>query len=133
MSLTRPQRVLMVALSASAGIHAGLVPAHAADATVGALFGVSAVALLGLAVAVDRAGGRVPAMVAALLLGSLLAAYAASRVIAVAPLTHAEPVDALGLVTKLIEAAGLVLALSLVRTPAGGDRRLPAQQEGAGP
>lgn len=129
----RPQRVLVVALSASAGIHAGLVPAHAADATVGTLFGLSALALLGVAVAVDRVRGSVPAMVAALLLGSLLAAYAASRVLVVPPLTHAEPVDALGLVTKLTGAAGLVLALRLVRTPAGGDRRLPALRQGAGP
>jgi hypothetical protein len=48
-------------------------------------------------------------------------------------LTHAEPVDPLGALTKLIEAAGLVLALRLVQTPAGGERRLPALGEGAGP
>jgi hypothetical protein len=64
---------------------------------------------------------------AALLLGSLLAVYAATRLVALPPLTHAEPVDALGALTKLIEATGLVLTLRLLHRPprAAPRRRAP--------
>ena len=68
-----------------------------------------------------------------LLLSSLLAAYAATRVVALPPLPHAEPVDAIGVVTKLVEATGLVLALRLFHTSAGHATALPAQREGARP
>jgi hypothetical protein len=52
---------------------------------------------------------------------------------ALAPITHAEPVDPLGAATKLVEAAGLVLALRLSHTPVGSARALPKRREGAGP
>ena len=48
------------------------------------------------------------------------------------PLTHVEPVDAVGVITKLLEAAGLMLALSLLRVPSGSDETLRAVREGAG-
>jgi hypothetical protein len=128
------ERLLLLALASSGGVHAGLVPSHMAEGTLlGVLFALSAVVLLGVALLLERAPGRAAAIAAALLLGSLLAAYAGARVIALPPLTHAESLDALGAATKLTEAAGLVLALRLAQTPAGGERRLPALREGAGP
>ena len=67
-------------------------------------------------------------VVAALLLGGLLALYAASRMVVVWPLAHAEPIDAVGAITKLLEAAGLMLALSLLRVPATATRRCSRYQ-----
>jgi hypothetical protein len=61
------------------------------------------------------------------------AADAATRLVVLPPLTHPEPVDAVGAITKLVEAAGLVLALRLLHTPAGRAKALPALREGAGP
>jgi hypothetical protein len=69
--------------------------------------------LAGLALSIDRLPGRAPAAVAVLLLDSLVVAYAATRLVALPPLEHTEPVDVLGPTTKLAEAAGLVLALRL--------------------
>jgi hypothetical protein len=63
----------------------------------------------------------------------LALAYAATRPVVLPPLTHAEPVDAVGAITKLVEAAGLVLALRLLHTPAGRAKALPALRQGAGP
>jgi hypothetical protein len=47
-------------------------------------------------------------------------------------LTHPEPVDLLGVTTKLIESGGLVLALRLLGTHAGGAASLPVLHQGAG-
>jgi hypothetical protein len=44
-----------------------------------------------------------------------------------------DPVDAVGAITKLVEGAGLLLALRLLHTPAGRVKALPALREGAGP
>ena len=60
-----------------------------------------------------------------MLLGSLVAAYAATRLVTLPPLTHAEPVDALGAATKLVEAAGLMLALRLLHTQRATRARCP--------
>lgn len=125
---------LVLALAASAGIHAALVPAHAAGTpVVAALFAVSALALGGLAALVDRSDRRWPVPAAAQLLGSLLVIYAASRLVVVWPLPHVEPVDAIGAITKLLEAVGLGLALSLLHASQGSRRTLPFQREGARP
>ena len=134
MSPARTRQLLVLALAASAGVHLALVPTHAAESPpVGAMFALSALMLAALALLVDRRAGPVTPMAAALLLGSLLALYAGSRVVAVWPLEHSEPVDPVGALTKLFEAAGLVLALRLMQTPTGSVRRLPDQREGAGP
>ena len=126
------QRALVPALAASAGAHAALVPSHAAESPlVGTLFAASALVLAGVCVLVDRSGRRA-VEAAALLLGGLLALYAASRMTAVWPLAHVESVDAVGAITKLLEAAGLMLALSLLRVPSGSDETLRAAREGAG-
>jgi hypothetical protein len=116
----RARALLVSALAASAGAHAALVPAHAAEgAAVAALFALAVAAAGTTAVAVDRRCERAPLALAAMLLAALLAIYAVSRTAAVWPLAHAEPVDALGAMTKLCEAAGLLLALRLLQTSAG--------------
>jgi hypothetical protein len=119
---------------ASAGIHAALTPVHAAEGPIVAgAFAGSSVALAAAAVLVDRSQRRGALIATALLFAALLGAYAASRIVVVWPLSHAEPVDALGALTKLLEAAGLVVALRLLRSPAGSAWSLPAPQQGASP
>jgi hypothetical protein len=131
MSSSSAEKALVLTLASSAGIHGGLVPAHAAEAPVlGVMFAVSALLLAAIALRVDRAPGAAALVAAALLLAALLAAYVATRVVALAPLTHPEPIDLLGVTTKLIEAGGLVLALRLLGTRAGS-AALPALHEGA--
>jgi len=123
--------LLALALASSAGVHAALVPGHAsATPLLGALFALSAVLLAALTVGVTRAPGAVALGAAALVLAVLLVAYVAARFVALPPLTHSEPVDVVGVATKLIEAGGLVLALCLLGTRAGG-AALPALYEGA--
>ena len=125
--------MLVLALAASAGAHAALVPSHAAERPlVGILFAASALVLAGVSALVDRSERRAVVVTAGLLLGGLLALYAASRMVVVWPLAHVEPVDAVGVITKLLEAAGLMLALSLLRIPSGSDETLCAVREGAG-
>ena len=122
----------MLALAASAGAHAALVPSHAAETPlVGVLFAASALVLAGVSVLVDRSERRAVVVAAGLLLGGLLALYAASRMAVVWPLAHVEPVDPVGVSTKLLEAAGLLLALSLLRVPSGSEETLRAVRDGA--
>jgi hypothetical protein len=131
MSSSSAEKALVLTLASSAGIHGGLVPAHAAEAPVlGVMFAGSALLLAAIALRVDRGPGAAALLAAALLLAALLAAYVATRFVALAPLTHPEPIDLLGVTTKLIEAGGLVLALRLLGTRAGG-AALPALHEGA--
>ena len=128
-----PQRGLVLALAASAGAHAALVPSHAAEAPlVGMLFAASALVLAGAGVLVDRSERRAFVAAAGLLLGGLLALYVATRMVVVWPLAHVEPIDAVGVITKLLEAAGLMVASSLLRDPSGSDETLRALREGAG-
>jgi hypothetical protein len=94
------------------------------------LFAASAVLLLVLAIAIEcGAGTFVLASAAAVLLG-LIAAYVASRVGVVWPLDHREPVDGLGITTKLFEAAGLVLALRLLQTQRAAAKVPPRETQG---
>jgi hypothetical protein len=130
-SASSAEKALVLALASSAGVHGGLVATHAAEAPVlGVMFALSALVLAAIALRVDRGAGAAALVAAALLLAALLAAYVATRFVALAPLTHPEPVDPLGVATKLIEAGGLVLALRLLGTRAGG-AALPALHEGA--
>jgi hypothetical protein len=89
--------------------------------------------LTALAVLVDRNERAVVLVLSALLLGALLALYVASRLVVVWPLVHAEPVDAIGVLAKLFETAGLVLALGLLQAARGSGRTLPALREGVVP
>jgi hypothetical protein len=126
--------VLVLVLAGSAGAHAALAPSHAASAPVaGLLFAASALALAALAVLADRSQRLAVLAASALLLGALLALYVASRLVVVWPLDHAEPVDAIGVIAKLLETAGLVLALGLLQTARGSDQTLSAVREGVAP
>lgn len=101
--------LVIAACGGSAGIHAGLAPHHWEESPAfGVLFVLAAVSLA--AVATLLAGwpeALLPLFLAAGLFVSLIASFVAAR----------EPIDAIVVVTKAIEAAGLVLALLLVRRP----------------
>ncbi len=101
--------LVIAACGASAGIHAGLAPDHWDESPAfGVLFVLAAVALAGVSVAL--AGwpeASLPIFGAIGLFASLIVAFIAAR----------EPVDAVVVVTKAIEAAGLVLAVILLRQP----------------
>ena len=123
-------RIVVAACAVSAGAHAGLVPEHLREAPqVGVAFVVATGLLLAAATALAiRPGSLGAARGAALLLAGLIAFYAASRTTGIPLLEpHAEPLDAVGATTKLVEAFGLVFALRLSR-PVGG-RRSPLTQE----
>jgi hypothetical protein len=127
-------RLLVLLLAASAGVHAALAPVHAPEGPLaGGVFVLSALGLAVVALAIDRVPGRAAAACAVLVLGSVLVAYAATRLVALPPLTHREPLDALGVLTKLVEATGLMLALRLFGSPADRAPAPPALPEGAGP
>ena len=101
----------------SAGVHAGLAPEHLREwLPLGASFvAAAAAAALGVAALVLRPASPWPARVLGALLGSLVVAYAATRLVALPPLDpDREPLDALGVFTSALEAAGLVAALRLV-------------------
>jgi len=118
------------ACAVSAGAHAGLVPEHLREAPqVGVAFVVAAGLLLATSTALAiRPSSRWAARGAALLLAGLIASYAASRTTGIPVLEpHAEPLDAVGATTKVVEALGLVFALRLSRPV--GDRRSPLTQE----
>jgi hypothetical protein len=110
---TLARNVAVIACATSAGVHAGLVPEHLAeDPKLGVAFALASVLLVALAVALARSSrAAVPAVV---LLAVLIASYGASRTVGL-PLAreHIEPLDALGVIAKAVEAAGLIAALRL--------------------
>ena len=114
---------LIVTCAISAGIHAALAPEHFAEATgAGVGFLVAAVGLAALAVVLTVRPASVAALAAsAALLTGLIVAYALA-ITSGLPVLHPEPepVDGLALVTKAIEAAGLLAAIHLLwlRRPA---------------
>ena len=117
-------RVVIAACAASAGAHAGLVPEHLREAPqLGIAFILASVVLLAMVVAlVLRPNDRSIALVAGLLLTGLIALWGASRVTGIPFLQpRPEPVDLVGLVTKLVEVLGLAFALWLSQ-PMGGRR-----------
>lgn len=99
---------VIIACAVSAGIHAALVPHHLAESTAAGLgFIAAAVLLAGLVVALTRRPGPPALLGAAAVLAGLIGAYA----LAVA---SGESVDALALVTKAVEAGGLLAAAHLL-------------------
>jgi len=71
-SFRRPEKLLVLTLASSAGIHAARAPKYAAEAPfLGATFPLSAPFLAATALRVDRAPGGVALPVAALLLAAL--------------------------------------------------------------
>jgi hypothetical protein len=111
--------LVIVACAISAGIHAALAPGHWAEGVAaGAAFAASAFVLAGLAVALTRRPG-IPALAGA---AAVLAGLLVSYVLAVStglPVLHpeSEPVEALALFTKAVEAAGLLAAAHLLAAP----------------
>jgi hypothetical protein len=117
--------LLLLAGAVSAGVHAGLAPEHLHEwPPLGAAFvAAAAAAALSVAALVLRPESLWPPRILATLLGSLIVAYALTRLAALPPLDpDREPLDLLGVCTCLVEAAGLVAAvrprLTLV-TPGG--------------
>jgi hypothetical protein len=127
------RRLLVLACAASAGVHAALAPPHWAESTAsGAAFGVAAVALAASAIALDRRPlSRLALSTAAALLAGLIGAYCVTRLSALPPLAeHAEPVDGLGLATKLVEGGGLICALVVGQRSARGPQGPLASEKG---
>jgi hypothetical protein len=111
------RNVIAACCAASAGVHAALVPEHLAEgAILGTGFVVAAVLLFATAVAFTGARplGALVAPAAALLLVALICGYVASRRTGLTFIgAQVEDLDAVGLVTQAVQAAGLVAALVL--------------------
>jgi hypothetical protein len=112
--------IVILACAISAGIHGALVPGHF-DEGIGAGVGFVAatVALAGLVVWLTWRPANASALTAAALtFAGLLASYALATTTGL-PVLHPdpEPVDGLALVTKGIEAAGLLAASGLLWRP----------------
>lgn len=113
--------LLVLSCAASAGVHGALAPGHVGDGVGAGLgFAAAAVVLAGLVLRLTRrpvSGAAIGA--AAATLAGLLTGYALAITTGV-PVLHPdpEPVAALALATKAIEAAGLLAATSLLWRPA---------------
>jgi hypothetical protein len=110
------RNIAISACGISAGIHAALTPDHFGESTGAGLgFFLATVALAGLAVALTRSASPPALALAVATLAGLIVAYALALTSGV-PLLHPEPepVDALALATKAIEAVGLVAAALLL-------------------
>ena len=106
--------VVVLACAASAGAHAGLVPAHLQEEPrLGVAFLAVVVLLLSALVAVSlRPSDRRVLAGAALVLFGLALAYLATRTIGIPVLDpEREGVDAVGVLTTSIEIAGVAFAL----------------------
>lgn len=108
--------VLIAAGSVGAGVHAAIAPEHLREwAPLGASF-IAVAALLGVAavaLAVRPDDARFLGLLAALL-GSVAAAYLATRLTAIPLLDpEREPFDGLGIGTSAIEALGLLVAVHI--------------------
>ena len=125
-STTLARNVVLIACAASTGVHAGLVPSHLDENLwLGVAFAASVGLLLALTVSLARTGDpRRRAAPAAAVLAALIVAYSLSRTVGLAPLEeHVEPVDALGLLTQGVQAAGLIAALHLCHPMDGASAR----------
>ena len=118
MTATSKRDLLIVTCSASAGVHAALVPEHLTEsAGAGGGFIAATVLLAALVVALIRRpdSGLVLAAAAATLVG-LLVSYALAVTSGMPVLMpEPEPVEAVALATKAVEALGLAAAWGLLR------------------
>jgi hypothetical protein len=111
---------LVVAGAASAGVHAALAPEHLHEwPPLGAAFlAAAAAAALAVIALVLRPASPWPARALGALLGSLVVAYALTRLAALPPLDpERESLDVLGVCTSALEAFGVAAAVRL--TPGG--------------
>jgi hypothetical protein len=123
--------VVLFACAASAGAHAGLVPAHLrGEPWLGWGFVIAVALLLSASAAIAmRSSDRRVASGTALLLAGLMLAYLATRTTGIPVLDpEREAVDAVGIATTGVEAIGLVSALCLMQ-PLGRHRRSSHLQE----
>jgi hypothetical protein len=120
----------VIAAAISAGIHAALIPEHLQEsAAAGGGFIAAAVLLGALVIWVTYQPHSVLAAgLLALVFAGLLVSWALAVTTGVPVLMpEPEPVEGVAVATKLIEAAGLVLALDLIRP------QLALQPQGARP
>jgi CHASE2 domain-containing sensor protein len=114
--------IVILACAISAGIHGALAPDHFAEGMgAGGGFVVAAVFLAVLAIVLTRRpDNRLALAGAAAVLAGLIGSYALATTTGF-PVLHPdpEPVDGLALATKAIEAAGALVAASLLRRPLG--------------
>jgi apolipoprotein N-acyltransferase len=128
---THGSKVVVFACAASAGAHAGLVPAHLqSEPLLGWAFVIAFVLLLSAVAAIaTRPEDRRRASGVALLLAGLMLAYLATRTTGIPVLDpEREAVDAVGVATTAVEAIGLCFALWLMQ-PLGRHRRSTYLQE----
>jgi hypothetical protein len=113
---------LIGAGAVGAGVHAAVAPEHLHEwVPLGASF-VAVALLLAAAVAALALRPDRPRLITALaaLLGTVAAAYVATRLVALPPLDpEREPFDTLGICTSAIEALGALVALHLAISPGG--------------
>jgi hypothetical protein len=127
----RLRDTVVLACAISAGVHAGLVPAHLHESgrLAGAFAVAAALAALVAAWTALRPRSRRALAAAAVLLLGMIGAYALSRTAGLAPLGgERESLDALGATTQLVEAVGLASAAWLFTTPNSSARRLVARR-----
>jgi hypothetical protein len=113
---------VIAACAASAGAHAALVPEHLEhEPRLGVAFIAATVALVAVTAAlIHRPTDARSADAAALILAALVGAYAVAVTTGIPWFMEgAEPVDLVALVTKAVEALGLVLAFRLITTQSG--------------
>ena len=111
---------LIVVCAISAGIHAALTPDHFSEGAGAGLGFLGATVLLAALAAVLTV--RPPSTAALATAGVVLTGLIASYALAITtglPVLHREPepIDGLALVTKAVEAVGLLAAAHLVRRP----------------
>ena len=111
--------LVIVTCAISAGIHGALAPDHFEEGTPAGLgFVVATILVAVLAVALTRSPTQLAFASTAAVFAGLIASYAIAVTTGL-PVLHpeVEAIDGLALVTKAIEAVGLVLALSALRRP----------------
>ncbi len=117
--------LLVLALGASAGVHAALVPEHLEEMPVIGFGFIPAAALatvVGVVLVYRPASVRAALAAAVLLLGMILA-YVAATTLSIPYVDGTpEPVEPIAVVDKVVEALGLLLALSLCARPRRSDR-----------
>lgn len=110
--------LLVTAGAVAAGVHAGLAPEHLDEwPPLGASF-VAAAAVTGVAVAAVAVwpAAAWPVRVLAFVLAGLVVAYVLTRLVALPPLDpEREEIDSIGLLTLVVEMAGMVAALGFLR------------------